>query len=85
MRGLLCNLSSERQERRRVTYSAQQCFDRAGECDWMASQAKDSRAQAAFVECARQWQELVRQKEELEWKPARLPRSNQTGGTATDT
>jgi hypothetical protein len=31
----------------------------------MASQAKDRDAKAAFVECARQWQELARQKKEL--------------------
>jgi hypothetical protein len=31
----------------------------------MASHAKDRDAKAAFVECARQWQELARQKKEL--------------------
>jgi hypothetical protein len=31
----------------------------------MASQAKDRDAKAAFVELARQWQELAQQKEEL--------------------
>jgi hypothetical protein len=31
----------------------------------MASEAKDSRVNAAFVECARQWRELARQKEFL--------------------
>jgi hypothetical protein len=31
----------------------------------MASQARDSAAKAAFVECARQWQELARQKQEM--------------------
>jgi hypothetical protein len=48
----------------------------------MASQAKDSRAKAAFIECARQWQELARQKEDLERNPARFPKSN--WGAATD-
>jgi hypothetical protein len=34
----------------------------------MASQAKDSQAKSAFSELARQWQELGRQKEDLERK-----------------
>jgi hypothetical protein len=49
-----------------MRYSAQQCLDRARECDWMASQAKDQDARTAFVELARQWQELARQKEDVE-------------------
>jgi hypothetical protein len=32
----------------------------------MASQAKDHYAKAEFIECARQWQELARQKQEAE-------------------
>jgi hypothetical protein len=48
-----------------MSYSPQQCLDRARECDWMASQAKDRDAKTAFVELARQWHELARQKEEL--------------------
>jgi phage anti-repressor protein len=56
-----------------VSYSAQQCLDRARECDWMASQAKDHDAKAAFIECARQWQELARQKEELARDRPMLP------------
>jgi hypothetical protein len=51
---------------RRVRYSAQQCRDRARECEWMSSQAKDSDARDLFIELARQWQELARQKEDLE-------------------
>jgi hypothetical protein len=48
-----------------MSYSAQQCFERARECELMASEAKDSRANGPFVECARQWRELARQKEFL--------------------
>jgi hypothetical protein len=48
-----------------MSYNAQQCFDRARECEWMASHVKDRDAKAAFVECARQWLELARQKQEL--------------------
>jgi hypothetical protein len=50
----------------RVRYSAQQCRDRARECEWMSSQAKDSEARDLFIELARQWQELALQKEDLE-------------------
>jgi hypothetical protein len=57
--------SLRKSEDSRVNYTAQQCLDRARECEWMASQAKDRDAKAAFVECARQWQELARQKKEL--------------------
>jgi hypothetical protein len=49
-----------------MRYSAQQCLDRARECDWMASQAKDSEAKALFTELAKQWQELARQKNDLQ-------------------
>jgi hypothetical protein len=49
-----------------LRYSAQQCLDRARECEWMASQAKDSDAKAEFIELSRQWLELAGQKEELE-------------------
>jgi hypothetical protein len=48
-----------------MSYSAQQCFDRARECEWMASHVKDRDAKAAFIECARQWLALARQKQEL--------------------
>jgi hypothetical protein len=53
-------------EGRRMTCSAQQSLDRARECEWMASQAKDRDAKAAFEELALQWQELARQKEDME-------------------
>jgi hypothetical protein len=49
-----------------VSYSAQQCLDRATECDRMALDAKDCDAKAAFMECARQWLELARQKKDLQ-------------------
>ena len=49
-----------------MIYSAQQCLDKARECEWMASQAKDSDAKAAFEELVLQWQELARQKEDME-------------------
>jgi hypothetical protein len=60
-----------------MSYTAQQCLDRARECEWMASQAKE-RDEAAFVECARQWQELARQKRELEQERGHhsLPNAN---------
>ena len=49
-----------------MSYTFQECLDRARECEWMASQAKDDDAKAAFVECARQWQDLARQKQDME-------------------
>jgi hypothetical protein len=49
-----------------MIYSVQQCLDRARECEWMASQAKDHDAKAEFTECARQWQEMARQKQATE-------------------
>ncbi|HTV33004.1 MAG TPA: hypothetical protein VME69_07860 [Methylocella sp.] len=49
-----------------MIYSVQQCLDKARECEWMASQAKDRDAKAAFEELALQWQELARQKEDME-------------------
>jgi hypothetical protein len=42
----------------------------------MASQARDGDAKASFVECARQWQELARQKEDMERNPRKMPNSN---------
>jgi hypothetical protein len=59
-----------------MSYSVQQCLDRARECEWMASQARDGDAKASFVECARQWQELARQKEDTERNPSKMPNSN---------
>ena len=56
-----------------MSYTAQQCLDRARECERMASQAKDRDAKAAFVELAQQWQELARQKKELDWDRSKLP------------
>jgi hypothetical protein len=64
------------QEARRMSYSVQQCLDKARECEWMASQARDGDAKASFVECARQWQELARQKEDMERNPRKMPNSN---------
>jgi hypothetical protein len=49
-----------------VSYSSQQCLDRAVLCDEMALEAKDRDAKAAFMECSRQWHELARQKKDLE-------------------
>ena len=46
-----------------MSYSVQQCLDRARECEWRASQAKDSVAKGEFIELVRQWQELAREKE----------------------
>jgi len=42
----------------------------------MASQARDGDAKASFAECARQWQELARQKEDMERNPRKMPNSN---------
>jgi hypothetical protein len=56
-----------------MRYSARQCFDRAEECGRMASQAKDRDAKATFIECARQWQELARQKEQLDRDRSKPP------------
>jgi hypothetical protein len=49
-----------------MSYRGQQCLDMAKECGRMASQAKDRDAKAALIECARQWLELARQKEQLD-------------------
>jgi hypothetical protein len=49
-----------------MSFSAQQCLDNARECEWMASQAKDGDAKAAFVDCVRQWLELARKREVFE-------------------
>ena len=46
-----------------MTFSAQQYLDNARECEWMASQARDDDAKAAFVDCVRQWLELARKQE----------------------
>jgi hypothetical protein len=59
-----------------MNYSVQQFLDKARECEWMASQARDGDAKASFVECARQWQELARQKEDMERNPRKMPNSN---------
>ena len=56
-----------------MSYSAQECRDRATICTLMASQAKDRDAKASFVELARQWQELAQQKEDMERNPPKLP------------
>ena len=61
-----CQTGPKPSEARRMIYSAQQCLDKARECEWMASQAKDSDAKAAFEELVLQWQELARQKEDME-------------------
>jgi hypothetical protein len=39
----------------------------------MASQVKDRDAKAAFIECARQWQVLARQKGELDRNRSKPP------------
>jgi len=58
-----------------MSYTSQQCFDKAQDCTLMASQAKDRQAVAAFTELARQWQELARQKEGMERDSLKLPPS----------
>jgi hypothetical protein len=42
----------------------------------MATQARDGDAKASFVECARQWQELARQKEDMERDQPNMPNSD---------
>ena len=49
----------------RMSYTAQQCFDKA----------RDRQAIAAFTELARQWQKLARQKEGMERDSLKLPQS----------
>jgi hypothetical protein len=49
-----------------MTFSAQQCLDSARKCEQMASQSKDLDARATFIECAHQWLEQARLREELE-------------------
>ena len=56
-----------------MSYTAQQCFDKARDCTLMASQVTDRQAVAAFTELARQWQELARQKEGMERDSRKLP------------
>jgi hypothetical protein len=53
-------------EARRMTCSAPQCLDKARECESMASQARDGDGKALFVELAKQWLVLARQKEDIE-------------------
>jgi hypothetical protein len=65
LRKLLGRLVAPSQEHQ-MSYSVQQCLDKARECEWMASQAKDDEAKALFVELVKQWMELARQKEDLE-------------------
>jgi hypothetical protein len=56
-----------------MSFSAQECFDYAQQCERMASQEKDPGAKAAFVECVRDWLELARQMDTFERaRPKRL-------------
>ena len=55
-----------------MSYSAQQCLDRATICTLMVTHAKDRDAKATFIELARQWQGLAQQKEDIERNPPKL-------------
>lgn len=58
-----------------MSYSAREYLDKAAECILMASTAEDRGAKVAFLEMARQWQEIARQKEAMEWdRPRQLRR-----------
>jgi hypothetical protein len=56
-----------------MSYTAQQCFDRAEECDRIASEAKTRDARASFIKLAGEWRELARRKEGAEWNRAKKP------------
>jgi phage anti-repressor protein len=56
-----------------MSYSAKECLDKARECTLMASEAKNRDIRAALIQVAQQWEELARQKEDLEWDRAKLP------------
>ncbi len=58
---------------RRMSYNAQECLDKAKECERIALQAKDRDAKATLIEIAQQWRELARQKGELERDRSHLP------------
>jgi hypothetical protein len=51
----------------RMSYTAEQCYDKARDCALKALQVKDAEAKAAFSELVRQRQELAQQKEDMEW------------------
>jgi hypothetical protein len=56
-----------------MSYTAKQCLDKARDCALMASQATDRQTIAAFAEISRQWQEIARQKEDMERGRPELP------------
>jgi hypothetical protein len=55
-----------------MSYTAEQCYDKAMDCALMALQVKDGQAKASFTELFRQWQELARQKGDMEWDRPKL-------------
>jgi hypothetical protein len=55
-----------------MSYTAEQCYDKAMDCTLMALQVKDGQAKASFTELSRHWQELARQKEDMEWDRPKL-------------
>jgi hypothetical protein len=50
-----------------MSFTAEQCYDKARDCTLKALKAKDGEAKAEFFELAREWKELARQIEETEW------------------
>ena len=52
---------------RRMSQRVQRYRDRAEVCERMAAQAKDHDAKASFDEVARQWRDLARQSEEMQF------------------
>ena len=51
----------------RMSYTAEQCYDKGMDCALKALQVKDAEAKAAFSELVHQWQEMAQQKEDMEW------------------
>jgi hypothetical protein len=56
-----------------MSYNARQCLDKARECSLMASEAKNRDIRAALIQVAQQWEELARQKEDMELNRPKLP------------
>jgi hypothetical protein len=59
--------------KRRLSDKAKQYCDKAAECDWMASRAKDLAVKTSLAEVAAQWRHLANQVEHLERERHELP------------
>jgi hypothetical protein len=58
---------------RRLSDKAKQYRDKAAECDWMASRAKDLAVKTSLAEVAVQWLHLANQVDRLERERHKLP------------